>query len=374
MAFLNSNNAALNLQGTYRGGAVLPSTISEFILPQWLTEVTRALNSSLVMKQYVNMINPIKTSGEEITIPSFGRLHVNPKLEERPVRLQTSSPSSFKFKADRHIEVSRFFEDITILKSSYDARKLYTEEAGLALARDIDHWILGHRVALKAEGQVIRCETGGGDGTTLNLAAIRAAKLAMEKDDVPMDGVTLVVSPAQYMSLLATEELVNADYRATSGGAPINTGVVASIYGIPIVVTNHIRKNATSGFRIGDADTAGATPGVAFWNTDGTAKADYSLYYPDSAKLGNWSAEDKVGGQHTLTAPTVSTPGSTLEVGAYSAILCRKEWLAFWMRKMAESETGRETLYLSDVMVTHQYYGCKLHRPEFAMVIESFEA
>lgn len=372
MAFSNSNNAALNLQGTYRGGAVLPSTISEFIVPQWLTEVTRALNSSMVMKNYVNMVTPLKTSGDELTIPSFGRLHVNPKLEERPVRLQTASPSSFKFKADRHIEVSRFFEDITVLKDSYDARRLYTEEAGLALARDIDHWILGHRVALKAEGQVIRCEDGSGNGQPLNLAAIRAAKLAMELDDVPMDGVTLIVSPAQYYSLLATEELINADYRA--GGAPVSTGIVGSIYGIPVVVTNHIRKNATSGFRIGDTDTAGATPGVAFWNTSGTAKADYSLYYPDSAKLGNWTAEDKVGGQHTLTAPTVSTDGDTLEIDAYSAILCRKEWLAFWMRKMAESETGRETLYLSDVMVTHQYYGCKLHRPEFGMVIESFEA
>lgn len=369
MAFLNSNNAALNLQGTYRGGAVLPSTISEFIVPQWLTDVTRALNSNLVMKDYVHMISPLKTSGDEITIPSFGRLHVHPKIEERPVRLQTASPSSFKFKADRHIEVSRFFEDITVLKDSYDARSLYTQEAGLALARDIDNWILAHRVALKAEGQVIRCETAGGADAPLNLGAILAAKLVMEKADVPVDGLTLIVSPAQYQSLLQDDLLINADYRA--GGAPVSSGVVGTVYGIPVVVTNNIRKNATTGFRIGDTDTTGATPGVAFW--DGSA-ADYSLYYPDSAKLGSWSAEDKVGGQHTLTAPTASTDGDTLEIGAYSAILCRKEWLAFWMRKMAESETGRETLYLSDVMVTHQYYGCKLHRPEFAVVIESFEA
>jgi len=368
MAFLNTNNAALNLQATYRGSAVAASDHSQLVIPQWLTMVTRALNSKLIMKNYVWSPTPTKTSGDRINIPSLGRLHVNPKVEEQPVQLQKATSANFSFFADRHIETSRMFEDIGELQRDYNAMQLYTEEAGLALARDIDHWILSHRVALKAAGQVIRSESTPGTGTRLNLAAILAAKLRMEKADVPMEGLTLIVSPAQYVSLLTDDLLVNADY--TAGGAPTATGVVGTVYGIPVVVTNNIRKNATTGFQIGDSDTTGPTPGVAHWST----AARYSLYYPDSTKLGSWTANQKVGGQHTLAAPTSTLPGDTLEIGAYSALLCRPEWLAFWQRKSVTAEASRETLYLADAMVSHQYYGCKLYRPEFAVVIESFEA
>jgi hypothetical protein len=368
MAFSNAANASANLQATYSGNQVLRGTHTDFITPQWLTMVTRALNAKYIMKNHVWQPTPVKTSGSEINIPSMGRLAVNPKIEERPVKLQTATSGNFKFFADRHIETSRMFDDIQQIQDDYNTMSLYADEAGLALARDIDHWILSHRVALKAQGQVIRSEDTSSNGTRLNLAAIQAAKLRMEKDDVPMEGVHLIVSPSQYMSLLNDDLLINADYRA--GGAPVATGVVGSVYGIPVVVTNAIRKNATTGFRIGDSDTAGATPGVAFW--DGSA-ADYSRYYPDAAKLGSWAAEEKVGGQHTLTAPTSGAAGDTLEVDAYSALLCRPEWLAFWQRKSVTAESARETLYLGDAIVTHQYYGAKLYRPEFGVVIESFE-
>lgn len=368
MAFSNANNATLNLQASLRGTQVLKGQHPEMIIPQWLTMVTRALNEKLVMRNYVWSPPPVKESGSEINIPSIGRLSVNPKIEDKPVQFQTTTSGNFKFFADRHIETSRMFDDIAQLQFDYNILQLYTEEAGLALARDIDNWILAHRVALKAEGQIIRSEDTSANGVPLNLAAILAAKLKMEKDDVPTDNLTLIVSPSQYVSLLNDDLLINADYRA--GSAPVASGVVGSVYGIPVVVTNAIRKNATTGFQIGNGPT-GATPGVAFW--DGSA-ADYSLYYPDSAKLGSWTADQKVGGQQTLTAPTAVAAGDTLEVGAYSALLVRPEWLAFWQRKAVTSESSRETLYLSDAMVTHQYYGCKLYRPEFAVVIESFEA
>lgn len=368
MAFTNAANASLNLQATYRGSATTPSSHAEMIIPQWLTMVTRALNTKLIMKNYVWAPTPMKTSGDKINIPSLGRLTVNPKIEENPVTLQKSTSGNFSFFADRHIETSRMFEDIGMLQFDYNLMQLYTEEAGLALARDVDNWILSHRVALKAEGQVIRSETAGGGDAPLNLAAILAAKLRMEQDDVPMDNLTLLVSPAQYVSLLTDDLLINADYIA--GGAPTATGMVGTVYGIPVVVTNNIRKNAITGFRIGDSEAEGPTPGVAHF--DGGAK--YSLYYPDSTKLGDWTVDQKVGGQHTLTAPTSSTDGDTLELGAYSALLCRPEWLAFWQRKSITAESSRETLYLADAMVSHQYYGCKLYRPEFGVVIESFEA
>ena len=355
--------------GSHVGSAFTPTNLDKFIPELWSSEVTRALNEKLVMKDHVKRIPGTQRKGDVIHVPSVGRLSVNPKISETPVTLQNGTPGEFTFKRDRHVESSFMVEDIAALQSDYDTRSIYSQEAGLALARDIDAWLLAHRVVLKAEGQIV--QSGGGTPAPLNLAAILTARLMLEKADVPVEGAHLIVSPAQYTSLLQIDEFINGFY---VDNRPVVTGQVGTIFGIPVIVTNAIRKNATSGFRIGDSDTAGATPGVAFWNTGGTPAANYSRYYPDESKLAPWTATQKVGGQHTLTAPTSTTPGSTLAIGQYSALLCHPDWLAFWMDDMAKTESSRETLFLADAVVSHQYYGCKVYRKQFAVVIESNEA
>jgi len=350
--------------GAYVGSAFTPTNLDRFIPEIWSSEIIRARNASLVMLDYVKRIPDAMKRGDVLHVPSVGRLSVNPKISEAPVQLQNGTPTEFTFFRDRYVETSFMIEDIANIQADYDTRGIYTEEAGLALARDMDNWILSHRVEIKRQGRLV---TGG---VALLLADILTARLLLLQADVPLEDLVLIISPAQHASLLAIQQFISADFVS---GRPIETGLVGSVYGIPVVVSNNIRKNATTGFRIGDGDATGATPGVQFWSTANT-RAEYSRYFPDATKLAPWNVQQKVGGQHTLTAVTVAAEiTNTLRVGYYSALLCSKEWLAFWMSESPKVESSREVLFQADAVVSCQYYGAKVYRPECAVVIETQE-
>lgn len=350
--------------GGYTGVAFTATNLDKFIPEIWSSEIIRARNSSLVMANYCKRIPDSMKRGDVLHVPSVGRLSVNPKISEAPVQLQNGTPQEFTFFRDRHVETSFMIEDIANIQSDYDARGIYTEEAGLALARDIDSWILSHRAEIKRQGRVVS------GGSALSLANILTARLLLLQADVPLDDLVLVISPAQHASLLSITQFISSDF---VNGRPVETGKVGSLYGIPVIVTNAIRKNATSGFRIGDSDPTGATPGVQFWSATNT-RAEFSRYFPDSTKLTPWNIQQKVGGQHVFTPVTVANETTdTLLVGAYSAILCSKEWLAFWMSDSPKVESSREVLFQADAVVSIQYYGAKVYRPECAVVIETTE-
>jgi len=335
-----------------------------FIPEIWSSEIIRARNSSLVMANYCKRIPDSMKRGDVLHVPSVGRLSVNPMIAEAPVQLQNGTPTEFTFFRDRHVETSFMILDIANVQSDYDTRGIYTEEAGLALARDIDNWILAHRVEIKRQGRVVA------GGAALTLANVLTARLLLLQADVPLEDLVLVIAPAQHASLLSIPQFISADFVS---GRPVETGQVGSLYGIPVIVSNNIRKNATTGFRIGDGDPTGATPGVQFWSVANT-RAEFSRYFPDATKLAPWNIQQKVGGQHTLAPVTVAAETTdTLLVGSYSALLCSKDWLAFWMSESPKVESSREVLFQADAVVSTQYYGAKVYRPECAVVIETSE-
>jgi hypothetical protein len=346
--------------GGYSGSAFKQSDLDKFIPELWSSEIIRARNSALVMIDHVKRIPDSMKKGDVLHVPKVGRLAVNPKVAETPVSLQNGQPTEFTFLRDRYVESSFMIEDIAAIQSNYDARSIYTEEAGLALARDIDSWILAHRVVIKALNNVI--DVNG----NITLASILAAKLKLEQADVPLEGVKLIVSPAQYTSLLQIDQFINGFY---VDNKPVVTGQVGTIFGIPVVVTNAIKKNSLGNvFRIGDNDPLGPTPGMATTNGGNPL----SRYYPAST-LGQWTAAQKVGGQHDAELINGTTHAS-LAANKYSAIMCHNDWLAFWMGIEPKVESSREVLFQADAVVTTQYYGCKVYRPECAVIIESGEA
>jgi N4-gp56 family major capsid protein len=353
-------------QSPLQGAGFTQSSLNFFIPELWMDEVIRARNAKMMMLEYVKRIPDSMKKGDVLHVPRVGRLSVNYKRPEQPVTLQTNGPTEFTMRVDRYMESSFMIEDIAAIQEDYDARSIYTEEAGLALARDIDHWILSHRLGIKKAGQVIQSRNAANTADdVLNRAAILAARLRLLQANVPLEDIVLHVSPAQYTSLLNVDGFINGFY---VDGKPTTTGRVGELFGIPVIENNHILKNANANFRIGDSGATGPTPGVAFWN--GTA-AVYSDYYPDQTKF----VDPTHGGQEaTMTAPTAGTPGDTLAINQYSAIMCHKDWLAFWMQQEPKIESSREVLYQGDAVVCTQYYGAKTFRSDCAIVIESNEA
>lgn len=334
-------------QGSLRGAAVTKAVADVFIPEIWSTEVKRFLDQKLILSKYMKMVPFRGKKGDRIHIPNISRAAVNTKLPETPVLLQARVENDFYFDIDMYKESSFMIEDIVGIQASYNLRSEYTREAGYALARDIDNHLLALRAALNnIPNQIVWNTSDGtnGAGATsnpLNYSAILAAKLRLDQADVPEEGRVLIVSPTQYNQLLAVDKFINMDYR---NGAPVQTGVVGTIFGIPVVMTSQVGTNSTTGYVNGSGAAAQPTPGVAG-----------SPYLP---------TQDPFTGLPTNFAGTGTKPVTT-------ALLLNKEFAVMGMQQEPKVESARQTLYLADAVVMSQLYGAKLYRPDHAVIIHT---
>ena len=334
--------------GAYVGNALTKVRADVFIPEMWTGEVKRYRDQKLIASMYTKRIPTLGKKGDRIHIPNISRASVYDKLPERPVTLQARQETEFVMDITDYKEVSHMIEDIVGLQASdaYDIRGEITRESGYALARDLDAATLAHRAVINAQAsQVIYASsTGavGGNGQPFSYATILAASALLDNADVPEDGRVLIVSPGQYMQLLNITQFISRDFTEASA---VQSGVVGSILGMPVVKTSMVRPNSLTGFYNGDAQFVPAepTPGVAG-----------SRYLPK---------------QDTYTGlPTVfggdSRPITT-------ALLCHRDWLALAIPQEPSAEWSRENLYQADALVMTQQYGAKVFRADHAVVIHT---
>lgn len=352
MTFSNANNTTYNLQATYRGGAFVKSDVSTWIKQQWATMVRRALDQKLLMRQFAMMITfPDGKKGDRVTIPTLGRLGVNVKAAGVPVTLQKNTPGNWQILVDQYKETSFMVEDIVDIFLDPNGLLLnnLAKEAAYAISRDLDASLLALRAATQNLGgaQVIYntsdyANTGTSISKPFTLQSFLKAKLALDNADVPQEGRVLVVSPTQYIQLLAIDKVQSMFYRTS---APLESAIVGTLMGVPVYMTSMVTTNSATGFNNGSTTTA--TPGVST-----------SIYYPTQ----DTSASLPV-------AWTNAQAGDQAKV--QTAVMFSKEAFAMALMQEPKSEHSRETLYLSDAMVTSTLYGSRLYRPECAVLIHT---
>jgi hypothetical protein len=350
----NANNSSLNLQATYRGATWDRTDVNSWIKQQWATSVRRQLDQNLRMRQFVmNVSFPDGKVGDRVTIPTLGRLAVNSKLAGTPVTLQKATTGTWQILIDQYKEVSYMQEDIVsiMLDPSGLLMNTLAKEAAYAIARDIDAYILGLRAAIQntAANVVINSADGtlAGQSLPLGIQAFLRAKLILDNADVPAEGRVLVISPTQYIQLLATDKVQSMFYRTS---APLESGIVGTLFGVPVYMTSMIGTNSTTGFLNGT--TAIPTPGVT-----GAGQ----LYYPSQ--------------DTSTTLPTTFTVNATNDTVAeqqvQTAVMFHSDAFALAMLQEPKVEMSRETAYLSDLMVTSDLYGARVYRPECAVLIHT---
>ena len=166
-------------------------------------------------------------------------------------------------------------EDIVNIQSQYNLRQEYTREAGYALARDADNFVLAHRAVINSyDSQRIVSYNNGtsdllGDGTAnahwtgtpapLTYAMILAAKQKLDEADIPSEGRKLFISPAQYIDLPSINVFISADF---INGSPVTTGVVGTILDFTVECSTQIGVNSLLGYRNGRDGILLPTPGV----------------------------------------------------------------------------------------------------------------
>lgn len=322
--------------GTYTGAAFTKAAANVFIPELWSDEVKRQRDKKFVVANTVKRFNFIGKKGDVLHVPNIGRLAVYDKQPETPVTLQSRTETEYSILIDKYKESSFMVEDIVRIQSAYELMAPYTQEAGYALARDIDNYLLGLRAAVyHLTSQRIDL------ATPIDKASILAAKSILDKADVPAEGRKLIVSPDQYNDLLTITDFISKDFQAAQ---PVASGVVGSIYGCEVWMTTQIDANTATGYKNGDDGAGQPTPGYV---DSSTTPATNSPYLPT---------------QDAFTS---------LPANKHSAMMVHPEWAGLAVQLNPKMESDRAVTYQADLVVQTQLYGGKLYRPDHAVIIST---
>jgi len=272
----------------FTANATVDSTAAATFVPEiWSDEVIAAYKKSLKMAPLIKTLNFQGSKGDVIHVPKPVRGSANAKAEAAAVTMQANLESELTVTINRHYEYSRLIEDIVEVQAQASLRQFYTEDAGYALAKQVDD-------------DLFRAGTGFGSGTldmtvpvsgtctgtawegantffvdasngltaytddtvlpadVFTDAGFRALIKRMDDNDVPMTDRAFVIPPTLRSAIMGTERYVSADFR---DGATVQSGLIGSVYGIDIYVSSNcpLIEDATSNTATGGtADIRGA--------------------------------------------------------------------------------------------------------------------
>jgi N4-gp56 family major capsid protein len=162
---------------------------------------------------------------------------------------------------NQHFEYSILIEDIVDVQALASMRQFYTDDAGYALARQVDNSLiqLGRGVNGGDGTSAYTAAYAGSNGTTAYVAgsnneaaiadaAIRRSIQRLDDNDVPMDGRFLIVPPSSRNTLMGIARFTEQAFVGEAGGNnTIRNGEVGNVYGVPVFVSTNADTTSGSG-------------------------------------------------------------------------------------------------------------------------------
>ena len=219
---------------------VTNTTAATFIPELWSDEIVAAYKNSLVMANVVNKMPMKGKKGDTIHIPKPTRGTASAKAASTQVTLQAATESEVVVTIDKHYEYSRLIEDITEVQAQASLRKFYTDDAGYALAKQVDTDLFAEAQASFTLYEVdgsgnLAAYTANGVANAFTDSALRDGIQLLDDEDVPMDSRVLVVPPSAVNTIRGIDRYMSSDF----GGAGVIKGQIGTLYGIPVVVSTN---------------------------------------------------------------------------------------------------------------------------------------
>ena len=233
---------------------VTTSVANNFIPELWSDEVIGAYKSNLVVANLVTKLSHKGKKGDTIYIPVPARGSASAKAANTQVTLSAATNTKVTVSIDKHYEYSKLIEDIAEVQALASMRKFYTDDAGYALAKQVDTDLfalteglqggtVGGSGAASFEKAVI-----GSNGSTdytgnssnaadITDAGIRRMLLTLDDADVPMDNRVMVVPPICANDMLGINRFTEQQF--IGSGDAIRTGKIGQIYGVDVFISSN---------------------------------------------------------------------------------------------------------------------------------------
>jgi N4-gp56 family major capsid protein len=237
--------------------AVTVTTAATFIPEIWSDEIVAAYKKNLVLANVVKRMNFKGKKGDTVHVPAPTRGSASAKAASTAVTLIAATETEVAISINKHYEYSRLIEDIVEVQALTSLRSFYTEDAGYALAKQVDTDLvqLGRAFngATVGTNDYATSNTStkayiGSDGTTaynsttsnaaaLTDAAIRRTIQRLDDTDAPMDGRFFIIPPSSRNTLMGLARYTEQAF--VGNGNAIRNGEIGQLYGIPVFTTSN---------------------------------------------------------------------------------------------------------------------------------------
>jgi N4-gp56 family major capsid protein len=245
--------------------SVTTTTAATFIPDIWSDEIVAAYKKNLVLANLVKRMSVRGKKGDVVHVPAPTRGSASAKTATNAVTLIAATETEVQVTINKHYEYSRLIEDIVEVQALSSLRSFYTEDAGYALARQVDtdlvqlgRYFNGATVGTNdyATSNTATKAYIGSDGTTaynsttsnaaaLTDAAIRRTIQRLDDNDVPMDGRFFIIPPSSRNTLMGLARYTEQAFVGDAGSNnTIHNGQIGNLYGIPVYVTSNADNGA----------------------------------------------------------------------------------------------------------------------------------
>ena len=215
------------------------TTAAKFIPKLWSDEVIATYKGNLVAANLVRNLNHTGKKGDTIHIPTPGRNAASAKVANTAVTLVVDTAVHTDIVINKHFEWSTQIEDIAELQALNSMRRFYTDDAGYALAKNIDSALITDMdgaSALTGGNAVIATVT---NWDTSLLIAIEN----LNDNDVPLNDRSLIVTPSCMTALMTKERFTEQAF--IGNGNAIKTGKIGMIYGVDVYMSTQVGTGNT---------------------------------------------------------------------------------------------------------------------------------
>jgi len=247
----------------YPGGStsIVNSTNAATFIPElWSDEIVAAYKKNLVLANLVNKMSMVGKKGDTLHIPKPTRGTATAKAANTAVTIQADTESEVQISIDKHFEYSRFIEDIVNVQALDSMRRFYTDDAGYALALQLDsdlyslatkfgdgdggaitdpaNWENSNAYYVNgASGIATYADDTMEDTDVFTDLAFRQLIKLMDDADTPMDGRFIVIPPSARRDILGIDRYNSSDFVTTGG---VNNGQIGSLYGVDVYVSSNV--------------------------------------------------------------------------------------------------------------------------------------
>jgi len=232
---------------------VTNTTGATFIPELWSDEIVAAYKSNLVLANLVNKMPMSGKKGDTLHIPKPTRGSASAKGAESQVTLIAATESEVQVSVNKHYEYSRLIEDITDVQALASMRKFYTDDAGYALAKQVDDDLFALGKSLgngdgsdwthsnsfyvdAANGIAAYAEDTVAATDVFTDLAFRELIKQLDDNDTPMEGRFIVIPPSVRQTIMGIDRYNSSDF---VDGRGVMNGQIGTLYGIDVYVSSN---------------------------------------------------------------------------------------------------------------------------------------